>query len=71
MPQLYPGVLNDDDVRMLAEYFRTDATNSKFAGSPSRRPAARRNGNIYSPGPVFCEKLLLVVFKRLEPSNDF
>ena len=24
MPHLYPGVLNDDDLRLLAEYFRTD-----------------------------------------------
>jgi len=24
MPRLYPGVLNDDDVRMLTEYLRTD-----------------------------------------------
>ena len=35
MPHLYPGVLNDDDVRLLAEFFRTDVFKR---GSPGRFP---------------------------------
>ncbi|HXW26251.1 MAG TPA: PQQ-binding-like beta-propeller repeat protein, partial [Xanthobacteraceae bacterium] len=41
MPVLYPGVLNDDDVRLLADYLRTDVFNCG-PGRPQGCEAPRR-----------------------------